>query len=79
MDEQLSDLATQFAPVVDAFRETGLPCLLRRLVLPAKFSDALLGYLANEGVTALNVFPGFEGIADSMREEFRLGDLDPEF
>jgi hypothetical protein len=55
------------------------PCVLRKFLLPRRAASSLMGLLHGEGVSALTVFPGFSGIAPSMREELQLGMLAEEF
>ncbi len=71
------------ARIVDSVTAAGVtvetaPCVLRLLTLPRTEADHLLELLHEQEISALTMFPGFAGIAQLMKEEFRLGELAPE-
>jgi hypothetical protein len=60
-DEQLKDAANNYPD--------GEWPLLRVFTLPNKFSAEVLWLVYLEGLTASAVFPGFNGVAEALKDE----------
>ena len=53
-----------------AFKESASFTLMRRFTLPGEKAHDLLWLLKREGVSASSVWPGYQGVADELKETF---------